>query len=82
MSLMERNGRQGHNAKSRELYMGVKFCVNLYLPPKRKVRVLSAQSCQTLCNPMDGSLPGSSMHRISQARKLEWFAMPFSRGSS
>ena len=43
---------------------------------------LIAQSCRTLCNPMDCSLPGSSVHRIFQARILEWVAMPSSRGSS
>ena len=35
-----------------------------------------------LCNPMDNSLPGSSVHGILQARILEWAAMPFSRRSS
>ena len=41
-----------------------------------------AQSCPTLCDPMDCSLPGSSVHGISQARTLEWVAIPFSRGPS
>ena len=41
-----------------------------------------AQSCLTLCNPMDCSLPGSSVHAIFQARTLEWVAICFSRGSS
>ena len=36
------------------------------------------QSCPTLCNPMDCSLPGPSVHGIFQARVLEWLAMPFS----
>ena len=40
------------------------------------------QSCPTLCDPMDGSLPGSAVHRIFQARVLEWAAISFSRGSS
>ena len=44
--------------------------------------VLLAQSCLTLCDPMDCSPPGSSVHGISQARILEWFVIPFSRGSS
>ena len=35
-----------------------------------------AQSCLTLCNPMDGSPPGSSVHGISQARILEWVPFP------
>ena len=41
-----------------------------------------AQSCLTLCNPMDCSLPGSSIHGIFQAKILEWTAISFSRGSS
>ena len=36
------------------------------------------QSCPTLCDPMDCSLPGSSVHGILQARILEWVAIPFS----
>ena len=40
------------------------------------------QSCLTLCDPMDHSPPGSSVHEILQARILEWVAMPSSRGSS
>ena len=42
----------------------------------------SLQLCLTLCNPMDCSPPGSSVHGILQARILECVAMPFSRGSS
>ena len=41
-----------------------------------------AQSCLTLCNLMDCSLPGSSVHGIFQAIVLEWIAISFSRGSS
>ena len=37
-----------------------------------------AQSCPTLCDPMDCSLPGSSIHGILQARVLEWVAIAFS----
>ena len=39
-------------------------------------------SCPTLCDPMDYSLPGSSVHGILQARVLEWVVTFFSRGSS
>ena len=40
------------------------------------------QLCLTLSNPMDCSPPGASVHRILQARRLEWVAMPSFRGSS
>ena len=46
------------------------------------VCVLVAQLDPTLCNPVDCSPPGSSVHGIPQARILEWVAIPFSRGSS
>ena len=41
-----------------------------------------AQLCPSLCNPTDGSLPGSSVHGNSQVRTLEWVAISFSRWSS
>ena len=41
-----------------------------------------AQSCLTLCDPMDCSLPGSSVHGIFQAIVLAWASISFSRGSS
>ena len=43
---------------------------------------MSLQSCLSLCNTMDCSWPGSSVHGILQERILEWVAMPSSRGSS
>ena len=46
------------------------------------IYVLVAKLCQTLCDPTNYSLPGFSVHGISQARILEWIAIPFSRGSS
>ena len=48
---------------------------------KRK-RKLVAQSCLTLCDPMNYSPSGTSVHGILQARILEWVAIPFSKGSS
>ena len=48
----------------------------------RKVKVLVAQSCLTLWDPMDCSPPGSSVHGILQTRILEWAVIYFSRGSS
>ena len=44
--------------------------------------MLAAQSLLTLCDPMDSSWPGSSIHRILQARILEWAAISFSRRTS
>ena len=44
---------------------------------KRKSESEVAQSCPTLCDPMDCSLPGSSVHGIFQARVLEWGAIAF-----
>ena len=43
---------------------------------------LVTRSCLTLCNLVDSTLLGSSVHGILQTRILEWVAMPFSRGSS
>ena len=42
----------------------------------------SLQSCPTLCDPIDGSPPGSSVHGIFQARVLEWGAIAFSESDS
>ena len=44
--------------------------------------VVVAQLCLSLCDSMDCSLPGSSVHGILQARILEWVAIPFSKVSS
>ena len=51
-------------------------------PPGKLLKVLVAQSCLALCDPVDCSSPGSSVHGILQERILEWVAIPFSRGSS
>ena len=53
---------------------GLYVCVCVY--------VLIPQSCPTLCDAKDCSPPGSSVHEISQARILEWVAIPFCRASS
>ena len=44
--------------------------------------ILVAKSCRTLCDPINCSPPGSSVHGIFQARILEWVAISFSKGSS
>ena len=54
-------------------YSGVHICV-------KSVKVLVAQSCLILCNPMDFSLPSSSVRGILQARILQWVVIPFSGG--
>ena len=61
--------------------LDIKSCYRQYACVHAKL----FQSCPPLCNSMDCSLPGSSVHRILQARILEWVAMPSStssRGSS
>ena len=55
---------------------------SLYQLSCQESPVLVAQSCPTLCDPMDCSPPGSSIHGILQTRILEWVAIPFSRESS
>ena len=59
-------------------------CTDVFLGQSTKViesevKVLVTQLCPTLCNPKNCSLPGSSVHRIFQARILEWVAISFSR---
>ena len=52
-----------------------RYLTSLLIESESKV----AQSCPTLCDPMDCSPPGSSLHGILQARVLEWVAIAFSR---
>ena len=62
----------------------------MFFEPERQIKVvkrilccgLVTKLCPTLCDPMDCSPPGSSVHGICQARILEWVAFPFSRASS
>ena len=61
--------------KEREWTCGRKYSVSA-------AAAKSLQLCLTLCDPIDGSPPGSSVHGILQARILEWVAIPFSRGCS
>ena len=46
---------------------------------QRMLNAKSLQSCPTLCDPIDGSLPGSPIPGILQARTLEWVAISFSK---
>ena len=56
-------------------------CVQLWGKVSTQVKVLVAQFCLILCNPMDCRSSGSSVHGILQPRILQWVAIPFSRGS-
>ena len=58
------------------------FSHYVYATPKCPMWSEVTQSCPTLCDPMDCSPPGSSVHGIFQAWILEWGAISFSRGSS
>ena len=55
---------------------------DIYVTSNEKVKALVTQSCLTLCDPLDCSPLGSSVHGILQARILGWVAIPFSRESS
>ena len=61
--------------------MAFAAAVHIQIPYKVKWSEV-AQSCPTLCDPMDCSPPGSSIHGVLQAIILEWVAISFSRGSS
>ena len=68
-----------------DMFMMVHMTCVIYMLYIRCVWCICDDACDihvTLCNPMDYSLPGSSVHGILQARILEWLAIPFSRGSS
>ena len=72
--------------KSKEIWKRLQYTLIVFAAQcslKEVVKwVKVTQSCPTLCNPMDCSLPVSSLHGILQARIREWVAIPFSRGSS
>ena len=65
-----------------------KIIYTSYLPPCYRIKLngsiataaaaKSRQSCPTLCDPIDGSPPGSALPGILQARTLEWVAISFS----
>ena len=67
-----------HSSKASLLRCSAFFTVQLSHPYSSEV----VQSCLTLCDPVDCSLLGSSVHGIFQARVLEWVAISFCRGSS
>ena len=71
---IEENHRMGN---TRHLFKKIRDTKGTFHASESEV----AQSCPTLCDPMDCSPPGSSVHRILQARILEWVAISFSRRS-
>ena len=69
-----------HGSHIAEAWLGEFWALLCYHVKESESEV--AQSCPTLCDPKDCSLPRSSVHGIFQARVLEWVAISFSRGSS
>ena len=67
------------DCKIRKVFLTM-LCISLSFKKVKESEV--AQSCLTLCNLMDCSLPGFSIHGIFQARILEWVAISFSKRSS
>ena len=76
--------RIGEIFKEKEIQIALDYMKRWSTLPieKMKVKVLVVPSCLTLCDPMNCSLPGSSVHEMLWARILEWVAIPFSRESS
>ena len=71
------------NLRSLQIFFNVAVSVCVCVCARAHVRMhMDPQLCPTLCDPVDCSLPGSSVHRIFQARILEWVAISFSRGAS
>ena len=69
------------NARLDEAQAGIKIAgrnINNLRYADAAAAAKSLQSCPTLCDPMDCSLPGFSVHGILQARTLEWVAISFS----
>ena len=64
------------------LHIYLHLYIEVYMYIWSDMKCLVTQSCLTLCNRMDCSPSGSSVHGILQARILEWVAIPFSRRSS
>ena len=78
---VEERGWARGNKAAQEITVNI-YCIILREFEGGPVRAKSLQSCLTLCSLKNGSLPGSSVHSILQARTLEWVAISFSRGSS
>ena len=77
-------GKQSEQIRSQQTVIinSTTVSSHVYLSAEKVSESEVTQSCRTLSDPMDCSLPGSSIHGIFQARVLEWGAIAFSRGSS
>ena len=73
---------EAHTLESSPCSRKLEKARTLHTPMCAHVPAKLLQSCLTLCDPKDYSLPASSVHGILQARILEWVALPSSRGSS
>ena len=62
--------------KLKQVFSGVVFLEIVYIAAAAAAKLL--QSCLTLCDPIDGSTPGSPIPGVLQARTLEWVAISFS----
>ena len=70
------------NSKRIDSRLGIKISIVINsLHYRVVIKVFVTQLCLTVCDPMDCSLPGFSVHAVFQARILEWVAIAFSRGS-
>uniref|UniRef100_A0AC11CYD4 Uncharacterized protein n=2 Tax=Ovis aries TaxID=9940 RepID=A0AC11CYD4_SHEEP len=81
---------QHHSSKASILWRSAFFIVqlsHLYMTTGKTIALTAAaaakspQSCPTLCDPIDGSLPGSPIPGILQARRLDWGAISFPNAS-
>ena len=75
---LELDMKQQTGSKSGKEYIKAVYCHPAYLTYMQSESEV-AQSCPTLCDPMEYSPPGFSIHGIFQARILEWVAISFSR---
>ena len=75
---MAREYLRGHKLSPRKRWKEKLKCLGSGVFRKKAAAAKSLQSCPTLCDPTDGSPPGSSVPGILQARTLEWVAISFS----
>ena len=69
---------QNHRSEKMDITHMVKMMKESIIIMHAAAAAKLLQSCPTLCDPIDGSLPGSSIYGIFQARVLEWGAIAFS----